>query len=169
MTPENASAILEFLCGTLEQEIKTTRSVLAAVPDDKGDYTPHPTSMTALKLAIHLATADAWFLEGIVKGAYEMPDEKAGEQFKKASDVVAFYDATMPGLLAQLKTLSGEKIPTPIPLFDWNQPGLNYLNIMLMHSAHHRGQLSAYLRPMGAKVPSIYGGSADTAAVAAQA
>jgi uncharacterized damage-inducible protein DinB len=32
---------------------------------------------------------------------------------------------------------------------------------MLSHSAHHRGQLSAYLRPMGAKVPRIYGGSAD--------
>ena len=169
MTPENASVILEFLSGTLEQEIKTTRSVLAAVPDDKGDYTPHPTSMTALKLAIHLATADAWFLSGIVKGAYEMPDEKAAEQFKKASDVVAFYDETMPGLLAQLKSVSGEKISTPIQLFDWNMPGLNYLNVMLMHSAHHRGQLSTYLRPMGAKVPAIYGGSADTAAAAAQA
>ncbi len=169
MTPENASAILEFLCGTLEQEIKTTRSVLAAVPDDKGDYTPHPTSMTALALATHLAMSDAWFLGGIVKGAYEMPDPKAAEQFKKASQLVAFYDETLPGLLAQVKSMSGEKISMPIQLFDWNMPGLNYLNVMLMHSSHHRGQLSAYLRPMGAKVPSIYGGSADTAAAAAQA
>lgn len=169
MTPGNASAILEFLCGTLEQEIKTTRSVLAAVPDDKGDYTPHPTSMTALTLAVHLATVDAWFIDGILKGAYEYPEPKAGERFKKPSEVVAFYDETMPGLLTQLKAVSGEKISTPIPLFDWNMPALNYLNIMLMHSSHHRGQLSAYLRPMGAKVPSIYGGSADTATAAAQA
>jgi uncharacterized damage-inducible protein DinB len=169
MTPENASAILEFLCGTLENEIKTTLSVLAAVPDDKGDYTPHPTSMTALALAVHLATADAWFIEGLIKGAYEYPEPTAGDRFKKPSEVVAFYDETMPGLLAQLKTISGEKISTPIPLFDWNMPGLNYLNIMLMHSSHHRGQLSAYLRPMGAKVPAIYGGSADTATAAAQA
>ena len=168
MTPENASAILEFLCGTLEQEIKTTRSVLAAVPDDKGDYTPHPTSMTALTLAVHLATSDAWIIDVILKGA-EYPEPNAGERFKKASEVVAFYDETMPGLLAQLKTVSGEKISTPIPLFGMNLPGLNYLNIMLMHSSHHRGQLSAYLRPMGAKVPAIYGGSADTAAAAAQA
>ncbi|MEO8129561.1 MAG: DinB family protein [Bryobacteraceae bacterium] len=166
MTPENASATLEFLCGTLEQEIKTTRCVLAAVPDDKGDYTPHPTSMTALALAVHIATSDAWFLEGIVKGAFEMPDEKAAASLKTASDVVAFYDATMPGLLAQLKTISGEKISTPVPFFDWNMPALNYVNIMLMHSAHHRGQLSTYLRPMGAKVPAIYGGSADTASAA---
>ena len=168
MIPENASAILEFLCGTLEQEIKTTRSVLAAVPDDKGDYTPHPTSMTALTLAVHLATSDAWIIDVILKGS-EYPEPNAGERFKKASEVVAFYDETMPGLLAQLKTVSAEKISTPIPLFGMNLPGLNYLNIMLMHSSHHRGQLSAYLRPMGAKVPAIYGGSADTAAAAAQA
>jgi uncharacterized damage-inducible protein DinB len=37
--------------------------------------------------------------------------------------------------------------------------------MMLRHSAHHRGQLSAYLRAMGGKVPSIYGPSADTMAV----
>ncbi len=166
MTPENASAILEFLSGTLEQEIKTTRSVLAAVPDDKGDYTPHPTSMPALKLAIHLATSDAWFIDGILKGSYVYPDGTVDERFKKPSDVVAFYDETMPGLPAQLRSVSGENISTPIQLFDWNLPGLNYLNIMLMHSSHHRGQLSAYLRPMGAKVPSIYGGSADTATAA---
>jgi uncharacterized damage-inducible protein DinB len=36
-----------------------------------------------------------------------------------------------------------------------------YLQFMLMHLSHHRGQLSTYLRPMGSKVPSIYGGSAD--------
>ncbi|MGA3241300.1 MAG: DinB family protein [Bryobacteraceae bacterium] len=36
-----------------------------------------------------------------------------------------------------------------------------YLNIGLKHTVHHRGQLSSYLRPMGAKVPSIYGPSAD--------
>ena len=32
---------------------------------------------------------------------------------------------------------------------------------MIRHTVHHRGQLSAYLRPMGSKVPQIYGGSAD--------
>jgi uncharacterized damage-inducible protein DinB len=36
-----------------------------------------------------------------------------------------------------------------------------YVAFMSNHSIHHRGQLSTYLRPMGSKVPSIYGGSAD--------
>ena len=42
-------------------------------------------------------------------------------------------------------------------------PAVTYLNFVLHHSIHHRGQLSMYLRPMGAKVPSIYGESYDAA------
>ena len=49
----------------------------------------------------------------------------------------------------------------PIPLFGMEMPAVTYLNFLNLHSSHHRGQLSAYLRPMGAKVPAIYGGSAD--------
>ena len=40
-------------------------------------------------------------------------------------------------------------------------PRVTFLSLNLRHLVHHRGQLSAYLRPMGGKVPSIYGGSAD--------
>jgi uncharacterized damage-inducible protein DinB len=43
----------------------------------------------------------------------------------------------------------------------YNFPAVAYLSIMSRHSIHHRGQLAAYLRPMGGKVPNIYGGSAD--------
>jgi uncharacterized damage-inducible protein DinB len=40
-------------------------------------------------------------------------------------------------------------------------PAVVYLNFMITHAVHHRGWLCAYLRPMGAKAPSIYGGSSD--------
>jgi uncharacterized damage-inducible protein DinB len=42
-------------------------------------------------------------------------------------------------------------------------PAVTFLQIGLNHSIHHRGQLSMYLRPMGAKVPGIYGESYDSA------
>ena len=42
-------------------------------------------------------------------------------------------------------------------------PAVMYLNILMHHSIHHRGQLSMYLRPMGAKVPAMYGESHDSA------
>ena len=49
-----------------------------------------------------------------------------------------------------------------MPLFvAMDLPAVAYLNFLNLHSSHHRGQLSTYLRPMGSKVPAIYGGSAD--------
>jgi uncharacterized damage-inducible protein DinB len=46
----------------------------------------------------------------------------------------------------------------------WQLPAVQFLSLAVKHSVHHRGQLSAYLRAMGGKVPGIYGPSADTAA-----
>jgi uncharacterized damage-inducible protein DinB len=50
----------------------------------------------------------------------------------------------------------------------WMQaPRLDLAWMLLMDAVHHRGQLSTYLRPMGGKVPAIYGPSADTMPVSA--
>jgi uncharacterized damage-inducible protein DinB len=64
--------------------------------------------------------------------------------------------------MAQVKALSDDQLLKPISFFGiMTQPAVTYLSFLLMHGIHHRGQLSTYLRAMGAKVPSIYGGSAD--------
>jgi uncharacterized damage-inducible protein DinB len=70
--------------------------------------------------------------------------------------------------LAQAKTLTGEQLAKEIKFYMFNLPAVSYLNFAQVHSIHHRGQLSVYLRPMGAKVPSIYGGSADEPITAVQ-
>ncbi|MBM3756134.1 MAG: hypothetical protein FJW38_19370 [Acidobacteria bacterium] len=58
--------------------------------------------------------------------------------------------------------MSGEALASERNFFGaFNFPAVVYLNWANIHSIHHRGQLSAYLRSMGGKVPSIYGGSAD--------
>lgn len=62
----------------------------------------------------------------------------------------------------RLKQVKGEQLIQPVDfrgLFQF--PAVIYLQLGLSHSIHHRGQLSMYLRPMGAKVPSIYGESYD--------
>jgi uncharacterized damage-inducible protein DinB len=46
-------------------------------------------------------------------------------------------------------------------------PAVGFLSLLIRHSAHHRGQLSSYLRAMGGRVPAIYGPSADTAGASA--
>jgi uncharacterized damage-inducible protein DinB len=80
----------------------------------------------------------------------------------KISDILSWYETNYADRIAKLKALPADKLTQVIPAFGvFELPAVMYLNFMLMHMAHHRGQLSAYLRPMGSKVPRIYGGSAD--------
>jgi uncharacterized damage-inducible protein DinB len=58
--------------------------------------------------------------------------------------------------------MTGDELAKIVDFYGMFQlPAAAYLNFANVHCIHHRGQLSAYLRPMGGKVPSIYGGSAD--------
>jgi len=78
------------------------------------------------------------------------------------SAIVNWYETNHRERVNKLKSLPADKLMKPIPLFAGMElPAVAYLNILNLHSSHHRGQLSTYLRPMGSKVPAIYGGSAD--------
>jgi uncharacterized damage-inducible protein DinB len=158
MTPDQATVIAGFLIPQIEQEVQTTARVLAAVPDDKKDYTPHGTCMKAGDMAEHIAGADLWFLEGVVAGAFGAYPEPTG---LPTAELAARYTAKASEILEKIKGLSGEDLAKPVQFYHMTLPNVAYLQFMQKHSVHHRGQLSAYLRPMGAKVPSIYGGSAD--------
>jgi uncharacterized damage-inducible protein DinB len=164
MTQESAKTLADFLVPQIEQESATTRKVLEAVPAETCNYKPSEKCMSGLELSTHIAAAEAFFLNGVINGAFEwkQPD------LKTPADVLAFYDATVPPLIAQVAALPVEKLAQTIQFAVWNDAAVQYLAIHLKHSIHHRGQLSAYLRPMGAKVPSIYGPSADESLEAAQ-
>lgn len=162
MTPDQAEFLLTVFIGETKRESLTTLRVLLAVPADKGDYRPHPNSYSALELAWHLASADIWFLDGFLKGKFEMDDDTMPADFSDAADIASYYEDNLSTKLDEVAKLPAAFWATPLPLFGmFNLPAVMYLQFMLNHSIHHRGQLSAYLRPMGAKVPSIYGGSFD--------
>lgn len=165
MNAEQAKAAAEVLATVWEGEFPATCQVLAAVKDDRRDYKPDEKSRSAWQLATHLATADVWFLDSIINGAFAMDPEaaKAVEaQFKTVDDVVQFYKKTFPEKLRQLRAMPAETLTAPLNFFGvYNWPRVQYLGFANNHSIHHRGQLAAYLRPMGSKVPNIYGPSAD--------
>ena len=76
--------------------------------------------------------------------------------------ILEWYQTNYRDRVSKLAQLPADKLVTSVSLFGVMElPAVSYLNMMNLHTAHHRGQLSAYLRPMGSKVPSIYGGSAD--------
>jgi uncharacterized damage-inducible protein DinB len=166
MTPEQAKATAEMLVGVWEGESRGTRSVLSAVGSGNRDYKPDAKSRTAWEIATHIATADVWFIDSIVAGGFNWDPEaakQAASRFTDAAALVAFYDAALPERLAKLGTLSGDALLAPLSffgMFEW--PRVRFISFASNHSIHHRGQLAAYLRAMGSKVPDIYGPSADS-------
>lgn len=162
MQVEQAKFLLDSLLPQIEEDSATTRKVLAAIPEEQRQYQPDPKSRSAFELAWHVASSDVWFLDGVIRGQFGTEEEKMPAQIKTVANILEWYDGKMPGLLERLKALSGEELAREIPFFGlFNRAAVAYLIFMLIHVVHHRGQLAAYLRPMGGKVPSIYGGSAD--------
>jgi uncharacterized damage-inducible protein DinB len=162
MTSQEARIIVDFLLPQVEQEVQTTAKVLAAVPEDGKAYIPESKCatkcMSAHELVQHIAASDLWFLEAIIKG--EFAQEPAAIDGSIA-EIASKYKTRAADLLEGIKKLPAEHLAKDLQFFTWSLPNATYLQFMQKHSVHHRGQLSAYLRPMGAKVPSIYGGSAD--------
>lgn len=162
MQPDKAALLSETFLEAVRKEWPITKRVLAAVPPEKCKYRPHPDSRSALELAWHIACVDVWFLDGFLQAKFEMEDDTMPEDFQDSRDVVAWYEDNFPGKLENVARLSADFWATPLPFFGiYNYPAVLYLQFMLFHTIHHRGQLTAYLRPMGGKVPNVYGGSFD--------
>jgi uncharacterized damage-inducible protein DinB len=159
MTPDQARAVANTIGQQLQTEWMTTYKVLAAVPNAKRDYKPDANGRSAWDLATHIAGADVWFLDGVLNGKFDSPDEKA--QANDVAGVAEWYKKEFPNRLERVLALPDQKLTQPVDFFGMKMPAVQYMVFALVHMVHHRGQLSSYLRPMGGKVPSIYGGSYD--------
>ena len=104
-----------------------------------------------------------WFLDAVVDLVFKKEDDSPiPSGLKTGGDVARWYDENFARRIPRLEVLSGEHLITPVDYIGLrNDPAIAYLSLAIRHSVHHRGQLSVYLRPMGAKVPAIYSESAD--------
>jgi uncharacterized damage-inducible protein DinB len=162
MTPEQAAVLLAVQIPMVKKESAVTARVLKAVPAGHDSYRPHPNSRTTIELVWHIAHSDLWFLDGFLAGKFEMEDDSMPADFASSADIAAWYDDEFASKFDEVAKLPADFWATRLPFFGiYNEPAVTYLHFMLLHTAHHRGQLCAYLRPMGAKVPNIYGGSFD--------
>ena len=171
MNAEQAKFLVEYFAGLWEGEVPATTKVLQNVPDERRSYKPDEKSRTAWDLATHIALGDVWFIQSIIDGNFNFDAEaekKQAEQFKSTKDVAAFYQKEVPAKLKELRALPADRLTKVVDFFGMmQQPNVTYLGFANNHSIHHRGQLAAYLRACGSKVPSIYGGSADEPMTAA--
>ena len=164
LSPEQAKLILGMAMPTLKTEHQTTKRVIEAIPLDRGDYRPDAISKTALELAWHIVAAEKRFFSAISAGAFDFSPIPRPETVRNSAEIAAWFDETFSASLQKLDGLTGEQLVKSIDFRGLFQlPAVAFLQVGLNHSIHHRGQLSMYLRPMGAKVPAIYGESYDTA------
>lgn len=165
MTVDHAEFLLhDVLLGSLKNEHRTTKSVIEAIPADKSDYRPDPNAKSALELAWHIAVIEIRFLETVLNGAFDMTPRPRPESIKTPADVAAYYTEGFERNFAKLTQFHGDALVRIVDFRGIFQlPAVSFAQVGMTHSIHHRGQLSTYLRPMGGKVPAIYGESYDSA------
>jgi uncharacterized damage-inducible protein DinB len=160
MSPEFALGYCAMMLDGIAREAEITKKVIAAVPDAASSYKPDPKARTAKELAWHLANSDVQFLDGIAGLNFKMESPEHPPQ--TSAEVVAWYDDRIKQGVASIAAMTPEQLLTPVNFYGvFNLPAVLYLGFQSSHSIHHRGELATYLRPMGSKVPSIYGGSYD--------
>lgn len=162
MNAEQARAVADVLTGSIEQEAAATRKVISAIPNGNRDYKPDPKSRSAWELAVHIVLSDIWFADCILRGVFEWTGEPpVPAEMTDPRAVAAWYETHLADRLGKIRALPGEQLTRIVEAFGHKAPAVVWLSMMNNHMIHHRGQLAAYLRAAGSKVPAIYGMSAD--------
>jgi uncharacterized damage-inducible protein DinB len=160
----------KFFIRRWSQEYAAFVDVLEALPADRLDYRPHPASRSAGELvSLLVAIAQSCLsLCGTDKGSFNTELLWHSKPVTTSlSDMIAAYEKHHLALAEQLEAMDESTWSRVAWLKRGEQEillkdsvgGLMWL--ALFDAVHHRGQLSTYIRPMGGKVPSIYGPSAD--------
>lgn len=165
MTSDQAVFLLQNVyLGSLKNESRITKKILEAVPADKGEHQPDPISKTAIELVRHIAASDNRFLEAVINGVFDTSPNMIPENVRTPQEVAAWYEQRFAKNFDALTKLSGDQLAKMVDFRGmFQRPAVSFVLLGMVHTIHHRGQLSSYLRCMGAKVPSIYGESYDDA------
>jgi uncharacterized damage-inducible protein DinB len=133
-----------------------------ALPTDRLEYRPHPKSRSAAEMATLLARFQEILVGMIDRGEVHLKDFRS-EDF---AEMRSLWKKSTQELRARLKKLDEAAWQRPVKFFMGGKvineaPTSDLMWGFLHDMIHHRGQLTAYIRPMGGKVPAIYGPSAD--------
>ena len=164
LQPEQALFLRDNAIRILKAEQPVTQRVIEAIPLDKGDYRPDAVGKSALDLAWHIVGAEHRFVDAVFNGAFDFTNTGKPAELTNSAEIARWYAETSQQDVARLATVTADALLKVVDfrgLFTF--PAVVFLQTAVSHTIHHRGQLTMYLRPMGAKVPSIYGESYDTA------
>jgi len=157
-------SVPEFFLKRWEAEQPAFARVLRALPGDQLHYTPHERSTKAGNLAWQLVLEQQGLAEIVRTGEMDWPTAPRPESL---DEIVAAWEKATSDLRQGLEGFDETKAAAPAVMkmggaAVWTDTVGEMLWGFLLDMIHHRGQLSTYLRPMGGKVPAIYGPSADS-------
>ena len=160
----------DLFLAELDREVSRCRRALERVPEGKHDWKPHEKSMMFGYLAHMVATIPTWIsmiidqdeLDIAPKGGPSQPRA----QLNTSAEYVQALDKAAEGARAAFQKTSDEHLLTSWKLLAggrdaWTGPRHEMIRDTINHWAHHRGQMTVYLRLLGAPVPALYGPSAD--------
>ena len=162
--------LTEFLRAELDREVDRSRRALEQVPEGKYDWRPHEKSMILGYLANMVATIPSWVTMEITQDELDVAPADGSKMEQKRMDtsaqLIEALDKSAATARAAIDKTSDEHLMTPWRLLARGQvvaesPRHVMIQDTINHWAHHRGQMTVYLRLMGAKVPALYGPSAD--------
>jgi uncharacterized damage-inducible protein DinB len=163
--------LTEMLLSQIEYEAERSRRALTEVPDGQFDWKPHEKSMPLGYLTMMVAQIPDWFAMIVTEDSLDLAPKDGPkyrpEPLRTSAELVQGLQKAVERARAALSATTDEH------LLDTNWKLLLggsvvseasryvFLRDTMSHLAHHRGQLTVYLRLLGAKVPSLYGPSAD--------
>ncbi len=163
--------LAEMLLPEFEEEMAATRQVLARVPDGKGTWKPHPKSMTLSRLATLIAELPGWVVNALTLDELDiMPPGGPPPKFaalESTARILELFDRNAAAARTALAKTTDAEFQRPWAFkvggrtVTTNPKYSVYRRTVLNHLAHHRGQLTVYLRLNGAAVPAVYGPTAD--------
>jgi len=162
--------LTEFLLTELDRETDRSRRALEQVPEGKYEWKPHEKSMIFGYLADMVATIPSWIVMEVTTNELDVAPADSStmkqEPKKTSAALIRALDESAADARAALAKTTDEHLKTTWQLkarghVVQEAPRYEMIQDTINHWAHHRGQMTVYLRLMGAKVPAIYGPSAD--------
>jgi uncharacterized damage-inducible protein DinB len=158
----------DVLLAEFDRGAGLTRRVLARVPPDRLEWRPHEKSMTLGRLVTHLAELPGWGASLVETREYDLSQRPPTEQTDLTLDAArARFEANVAAMRQAILSRTDPELLAPWTLKSegrelFTAPRLVALRTLLLeHSAHHRGQLTVYLRLLDVPLPPLFGPSAD--------
>ena len=162
--------LTEMFLAQLESEAAKTRRVLEQVPTGKRDWKPHDRSMAFGYLSDLVANIPSWVGFAITMDELDIAPKDGSSRrpvpLNTSAELVAALDKAVAQAREALQKTTDAHLQTPWRLLAGGhvvveQRRHEVIRDTFLHSAHHRGQMTVYLRLLGSKVPSVYGPTAD--------